>query len=165
MSDVHPTNGRHGSPPFELHTDAWGRLVLTDARGQHVGVQPVRAFPVSDPGHGLAICDARGQELIWIEDLAALPAPVRRVIEEALARREFVPIIRRVLDISAPVEPSEWEVETDRGKTRFILNSEDDVRYLGENRAMVVDAHGIRYLIPDTSQLDPVSRRLLERYL
>jgi hypothetical protein len=165
MGHDYPTNGRQSPQPFELHYDAWGRLVLTDAGGQYVGVEPVRAFPISEPGHGLSICDAKGRELVWIEDLAELPATVGRLLEEALARREFVPVVRRVLRVSAPVEPSEWEVETDRGCTRFILNSEDDVRRLGDHRALIVDAYGIRYLIPDTRQLDPASRRLLERYL
>jgi hypothetical protein len=151
---------------FGLHHDAWGQLVLTDAAGrQHAGVEPVRAFPLSDPDGGLAICDADGHELVWIDDLAALPEPVRRLLVEHLARREFVPLIRQVVRVSAPVEPSEWEVETDRGPTRFLLNSEDDVYRLDERRALVTDAHGIRYLIPDTTALDAGSRRLLERYL
>jgi hypothetical protein len=157
------TNGR---PAFALHHDAWGRLVLTDDAGhQHVGVEPVRAFPITDPRHGLALCDADGHELVWIDDLDALLPPLRAVLEEDLARREFVPVLRRILAVSAPVEPSEWEVETDRGRTRFVLNSEDDVRRLGDRRALIVDAHGIRYLIPDTEALDATSRRLLERYL
>ena len=74
-------------------------------------------------------------------------------------------MVRRIVRISAPVEPSEWEVETDRGRTRFVLNSEDDVRRLSDHRALIFDAHGIRYLIPDLRALDGTSRRLLERYL
>ena len=66
---------------------------------------------------------------------------------------------------SAVVEPSEWEVETDRGRTRFLLKSEDDVHPLDECTALITDAHGVRYLIPDTRQLDPASRRRLERFL
>jgi hypothetical protein len=159
-------NGRAGAQPFGLHHDAWGRLVLTDAAGQqHVGVEPVRAFPITDPRHGIALCDAEGHELLWIDDLDALTPPLRRFLEEDLARREFVPVVRRIVGVSAPVEPSEWEVETDRGRTRFVLNSEDDVRRLNDRRALIFDAHGIRYLIPDTAALDATSRRLLERYL
>ena len=159
-------NGAAGPHPFGLTQDAWGWLVLTDADGrQHIGVELVRAFPLSDPRHGIAICDTHGHEILWIGDLDELPAPLIRQIEEELARREFVPLIRRVVSVSAPVEPSEWEVETDRGHTRFLLNNEDDVHELGEHRALLTDAHGIRYLIPDIRQLDANSRRLLERYL
>jgi hypothetical protein len=160
------TNGKSDTGPFGLHHDAWGRLVLTDLSGrQHVGVAPVRAFPISDPARGVSICDADGHEIVWIDSLDDLPAPVRRTLEDDLARREFVPVLRRIVKVSAPVEPAEWEVETDRGHTRFVLNSDDDVRPLGNHRAMVIDAHGIRYLIPDTRTLDATSRRLLERYL
>ena len=44
-------------------------------------------------------------------------------------------------------------------------DSDNDVRRLGPNRILLVDTHGIRYLIPDTRRLDAVSRRILDRYL
>ena len=155
-----------GAAGFTLSYDAWGQLVLTDAAGrQHVGVRPVRAFPISDPAGGLAICDADGRELIWVESLDGLPEAQRQLLEEDLARRQLMPVILRVVNISAPTEPSEWEVETDRGPTRFVVQSEDDIRRLGGDQALVVDAHGIRYLIPDTRGLDRASQQLLERYL
>jgi hypothetical protein len=56
-------------------------------------------------------------------------------------------------------------VETDRGRVRFVLNTADEVRRLDDRRAMVIDAHGIRYLINDMEDLDLASRRLLERYI
>lgn len=159
-------NGQAGLRPFGLDHDAWGRLVLTDADGrQHTGVELIRAFPLSDPRHGISICDAKGRELVWIADLDALPPVLMTQIEEELAQREFVPIIHRIVKVSAPVEPSEWEVETDRGRTSFVLNNEDDVHELDEQRALITDTNGIRYLIPDLRQLDANSRRLLERYL
>jgi hypothetical protein len=162
-------NGRDGlrdKLAFELHNDAWGRLVLVEAGGKrHLGVEPIRGFPITDPRCCISICDAEGHEVVWIEILDDLPAPVRQVLEESLAGREFLPVVKRILTISTLVEPSEWEVETDRGRTRFILNNEDDVRRLEGNRALVIDANGIRYLIPDLRLLDAHSRRVLERYL
>jgi hypothetical protein len=151
---------------FTLHRDAWGRLVLTRPDGSEVaGVVPVRGFPFSAPRQGISLCDPTGHEIIWIEDLDALPAALRGEIEAELAEREFMPIIRRIRHIRPRLEPSEWEVETDRGPTRFVLNSADDVRRLDDNRATVVDAHGVRYLLVDLHKLDAASRRLLERYL
>ena len=64
----------------------------------------------------------------------------------------------------ADVDPSEWHVETNRGPTSFLLDSEDDVRRLGPFKALFIDSHGIRYLIPDTRELDYASRRILDRY-
>jgi hypothetical protein len=150
---------------FRLEHDSWGRLVLVDAAGgRQAGVTPVRAFPISDPSRWLAICDAEGHEILPIDDLAALPADVRQVLEAELARREFVPVIRRIVS-AAPEEPSAWRVETDRGPTSFQVNTEEDVRRLGPHQASILDSHGIRYLIPDIRRLDGASRRLLEHYL
>lgn len=151
---------------FSLHHDAWGRLVLTDEQGkQHTGVVAVRAFPLSDPGHGISLCDTEGHELAWIADLEELSPSLRPLVEEALTGRELVPVIERIVRVSAPTEPAEWHVETDRGQVRFVLNSEEDVRRLDDRRALILDAHGIRYLIADVERLDAASRRFLERYL
>ena len=86
-------------------------------------------------------------------------------MERDLARREFVPLIRRILSVPADTEPTQWEVETDRGTTHFMLNTSDDVRRLSADRALVIDSQGVRYLVDDLSQLDATSRRILERYL
>jgi hypothetical protein len=151
---------------FRLHSDPWGRLVLTDTQGrEHVGAEPVRAFPITDPAHGISICDAEGRELVWIDDLDQVPQPSRGTLEEALARRQFLPTLRRVLKVHGSTEPCEWDIETDRGRTRLHLKSDEDVRRLAGHRAIVTDAHGIRYLIPDLRDLDTASRRALERYL
>lgn len=151
---------------FHLERDAFGRLTLIEANGtKHVGVEPVRGFPISDPLHGLSVCDADGQELLWIDDVSKLKPEVRALLEEELSEREFVPRILKILSVSAATNPCEWEVETDRGPTKFLVKSEDNVRRLDAKRALVTDAHGTRYLIADSQSLDRSSRRILERYL
>ena len=79
-------------------------------------------------------------------------------------QREFLPVIKRIYRVSLQTNPCQWEVETDRGRTEFVIKSEDDVRRLEGRRALVTDAHGIRYLIPSVETLDRQSRRILERY-
>ncbi|MGD0654527.1 MAG: DUF1854 domain-containing protein [Thermoguttaceae bacterium] len=150
---------------FQLHRDAFERLVLTDADGRIlVGVEPVRAFPISSPQEWLSIVDAEGREVLCIREFGDLQSEVRSILEEELSRREFVPIIQRITGVMDDVDPSEWHVETDRGPTSFLLDSEDDVRRLGPYKALFIDTHGIRYLIPDTRVLDYASRRILDRY-
>ena len=151
---------------FRLERDAFGRLVLIDSTGtRHEGIVPIRAFPISDPQHGLSLTSADGRELAWIDDINDLPAESRALIDAELREREFAPQIRRILRVSLQTEPCEWEVETDRGPTKFVLKSDGDVRRFDKHRAMVIDAHGIHYLIPDTDALDRHTRRILERYL
>ena len=144
--------------------DDWGRLILILGNGQtYVGVEPVRCFPLSDPLKAIALLDQDGKEILTLPDLASLNPDARELLESELASRDFVPVIQRVISTSNPNPPCEWSVETDRGKTRFQLESEDDVRKLGPHRLMIADSHGIRYTIPDVRQLDSHTQRIVRR--
>ena len=64
--------------PFSLARNALGRLVCTlDDGSEHLGVLPVRAFPIGAPDEGVSLVSAEGKELAWIPRLSALPAPQR----------------------------------------------------------------------------------------
>ena len=153
-------------PTFRLDRGADGRLVFTPADGESVhGVVPVRAFPVTGPDDGVALVDAEGRELVWIERLDGLPATVRALVEETLAEREFLPEIVRIVSVSHDETPCEWVVETDRGRTAFRLEGEDDIRRLGATMLLVTDAAGVEYLVRNPLTLDATSRRLLDRFL
>jgi hypothetical protein len=152
---------------FTLQRDAWGQLILVTADGRRlVGVEVVRSFPISAPGEHVSICDAEGHEVICVEDPSELPPAVLDTLDEELTRREFVPIVLRIERVFAEADPSQWSIVTDRGPTSFLMeDSDNDVRRLGPSRILLVDTHGIRYLIPDTRRLDVLSRRILDRYL
>ena len=151
---------------FQLHRNSFGRLVFTVAGGiVHEGVVPVHAFPISAPAEGVALVDADGHELVWLDNLTDLPASTRTLLQEELARREFIPEIHGILHVSTFATPSLWEAETDRGRTSFILKGEDDIRRLNHNTLLIADSNGIHYLIRDTQQLDKHSRKLLDRFL
>jgi hypothetical protein len=149
---------------FQLHRNSFGRLVLTDTGGAiHEGVVPVHAFPISAPAEGVALVDADGHELVWLDNLTDLPVSTR-----TRCRKNWHAVIHRkhgILHVSTFATPSLWEVETDRGRTSFILKGEDDIRRLNHNTLLIADSNGIHYLIRDTHQLDKHSRKLLDRFL
>ena len=151
---------------FKLQRDALGRLVLSTADGErHVGVTPVRAFTIAAPDEGLALISPDGREIAWADRLADLPGETRRLIEEDLASREFVPDIEQLLSVSSFACPSAWQVRTNRGNTTLTLKGEEDIRRLSATRLLIADKNGIEYLIRDLSQLDRNSRKLLDRFL
>jgi hypothetical protein len=158
--------GPHEALSLRLAYDAFGRLNLTDPDGQtHIGVVPIRSFPFSAPTEWISFCDEEGHEIFSLADLRQVTAETRALLEADLARREFIPVIRRIHSVSSGAEPTEWHVETDRGPTRFQLTSEDHIRRMGPKLVIVVDSHGVRYQIPDLGALDHASRRILRRYL
>lgn len=149
-----------------LSRNTFGRLVLRGGDGRlHEGVVPVRAFPITAPGKGIALMSADGHELAWLEELSSLPQDVRLLIEEELAHREFVPVIVRISAVSSYTTPSTWRVVTDRGETSFVLKGEEGIRRLPGGMLLIADGEGIQYLIRDLAQLDRASRRILDRFL
>jgi hypothetical protein len=151
---------------FELSRAPFGRLVLHGADGiEHVGVVPVRAFPIAAPEEGLSLVSADGRELAWIERLDALDPAQRGLVEQDLGSREFVPEIRAIHAVSSFATPSTWTVDTDRGPTTLVLKGEEDIRRLARTSLLIADRHGVQYLVRDIGALDRASRKLLDRFL
>jgi hypothetical protein len=151
---------------FQLQRNSFGQLVFTTAQGEtHVDVEPARAFPISTPREHISILSRDGHELMWISKLDELPAETRQLVEDALESREFMPEIKRVTAVSGYATPCTWQVETDRGVTSLILNSEEDIRRLTASALLIVDSRGIQFLIRNRSSLDDTSRRILDRFL
>ncbi|MDP2820425.1 MAG: DUF1854 domain-containing protein [Polaromonas sp.] len=151
---------------FELVRLTSGGLTLTDAQGrQHVGVVPVRAFPIAAPDEGVSLLGADGHELVWLDRLDTLPPTQRSLLEEELALRDFVPEITALKSVSSFGTPSTWRVDTDRGETSFVLKGEEDIRRLGRQALLIAAGHGVHFSVKDLGALDRASRRLLERFL
>jgi hypothetical protein len=151
---------------LQLERDAFGRLVWTDIDGaRHVGVVPVRAFPISAPSDGLSLVGQDGKECLWIARLDELSADARALIVSELGNREFMPAIQRINSVSTYSTPSIWVVDTDRGTTELVLKGEEDIRRLPDQRLLISDQHGIQYMITDRLALDRHSRRILDRFL
>ncbi|AVR96820.1 cyanophycin metabolism-associated DUF1854 family protein [Pseudoduganella armeniaca] len=151
---------------FQLERDAFGRLNLTDAAGTiHHNVSPVRAFPVQAPDEGLALVNSDGKEVAWIERVEDLPPAIAALVREELAGREFMPEIARIVDVTSFATPCTWTVETNRGRTEFVLRGEEDIRRIGATSLLVSDTHGIHFLIRDQYGLDKHSKKILDRFL
>ena len=152
--------------PFDLQRDAFGRWVLSMPDGtRHTPVTALRAYPVSSPDAGVSLRDAHGPELIWIDDLADLAAPLCDRVRQALTEREFLPEILQLTEVSSFATPSTWQVVTDRGATQLLLKGEEDIRRLTGTVLLINDAHGVQFMIRDLAAMDKNSRRLLDRFL
>ena len=155
----------HQSKSHQLERDTLGRLVFIDANGtRHVGIHPVRAFPITAPGAGIGIMNASGKELCWFPDVSAIPELELGLIEEELAAREFMPVIEKITRVSTYATPSIWDIETDRGPTRIRLKGEEDIRRVAGNTLLIADSNGLQFLIKDSTALDKVSKKLLDRF-
>jgi hypothetical protein len=155
----------HHQKSYTLERDALGRLVFIDAAGvPHIGVYPVRAFPITEPDAGISIMDQSGKEFYWFDGITAIPDGELTLIEEELAAREFMPVIEKITKVSTFATPSIWDIETDRGPTRIRLKGEEDIRRIAGNTLLIADSNGLQFLIKDSTRLDKLSKKLLDRF-
>lgn len=164
-----PVDGNAGAllHGFVLERNTFGKLVLTNTLGERFdGVVPVRAFPVQSPDDGISLVNLEGQEVAWIDKLAEVPEPAKSLIQAELATREFMPVISKIVSVTSFSTPCTWTVETDRGKTEFVLRGDEDIRRIGSEGALLVaDSHGIQFLIRDHFALGASSKKILDRFL
>jgi hypothetical protein len=148
---------------WRLERRPHGRLDFIDAQGRvHADVDVLRGFPISDPAGPVAIVGENDIELAWIDSLAAVEPGLRAALEAELSRREFLPLVERIEEVSDS-EPAEWTVQTDRGRRRFKVAHADDILRLPDGGAVITDTFGVRYTIPSLSRLDTRSRRFFEK--
>ncbi|MFZ2280055.1 MAG: DUF1854 domain-containing protein [Prosthecobacter sp.] len=158
MSTPQPLN-------IEFAKESQGRLALVDSNGiRHTNVHPVKLFPLTEKDHWISIQSEGAREILCIEDPQSLPEPSRTLLLEALARRDFVPIIQVIHRIVRLANGHEWHVTTDRGDTSFEVETDESIQPLGHGRLVVVDRGNTRYLIPNIARLDRISKRKLEHY-
>lgn len=151
---------------FQLRRNSFGKLVFTSPDGEEVvGITPVRAFPIQAPTRGISLVREGGKEVAWIDDLAALPEDLRKLVTEELEGREFIPEILSIKSVSSFATPCTWYVQTDRGDTEFVLKVDEDIRRVGEASLLIADNHGINFLVRDMFKIDKGSRKILDRFL
>ena len=95
-----------------------------------------------------------------------MPEPAQGLIRAELASREFMPVLQEIVAVSSYSTPCTWTVDTDRGRTAFVLRGDEDIRRVGKDNALLIgDSHGIQYLVRDQLALNATSRKILDRFL
>ncbi len=156
----------HKTTNFSLSRTATARLQCTlDDGTVHIGVLPVRTFPLAAPDEGISLVSTEGHEVAWIQQLSDLAADTHTLLQEELKQREFMPVIGRIESVSSYATPSTWTVSTDRGLATLVLKGEEDIRRLPNNALLIADRHGILYRITNRQNLDRHSRKILDRFL
>jgi ATP-binding cassette subfamily B protein len=136
----------------------------------HGGVFAVRALPATCPDRYISLrsADADGQEheVGMIADLADWPRPVRGLIEAALARRYFIPLITAVEGIELKYGLLTFRVRTDHGPADFTMrNSHSQAQDYGPAGKLLIDVDDNRYLVADVDALPRRQQALFRRYV
>ncbi len=150
-----------------------GGLLGLRLKGQDLGrVALVRMFPLRNPDKFISVRrENRGRnnsrgEFGVIEDLAPFTGEQRALIDDELNRRYFVPEVTKVDKVKEEYGHTYWETQTTAGGRNFtVFDLNSNLLNLGNNRAMIIDVDGNRYIFPDVTKLGEKALRLLEIWL
>jgi hypothetical protein len=145
-----------------------GGVVRMEVEGECSCLKVVvaRAFPLSHPDEYLSLRDGNKKELGMLRRLRDVPKEARRLLEEEIDRRYFLPRIDRIEQIRERFGIAEWEVVTSRGPRKFVTKSvHDSVIEPEPNRYLVTDVDGNRYEIADLTEMEPTSAKRLSELL
>lgn len=152
---------------LRVFRDGSGKLRLVVAGDRcYVDARVARAFPLSLPDRYVTFLDGKDRVIGTVREPERLDEDSRQAVRRELKRRYFTPTIRRFHDAREEFGAVYCDVETDRGRRRFVARGlRDTVQELGEGELLMSDVDGNRYRIEDWRRLDLRSLRLLERLI
>lgn len=129
-------------------------------------VAAARAFPLSNPDRYIGFLDGAGKDIGLLVDPGLLDHESRRILDEELERRYFVPVVERVLSVREEYGAVYWNVVTDRGTREIVIrNVKDNLQELSGSRIILTDVDGNRFEFPDITKLDGKSIGILMRHM
>lgn len=157
------------SNKYEFNLARKGDQVFLHFMGDEAEI-PVRILlvaPLSDKQRTVSIMhQTEKRELVLLFTLDDLQNEDRKIIQHEIKRRYFFPKIQAINDINIQLGDYYWDVVTDRGPRKFLLNSPAmNIRWLSDQRLLLSDSESIKYEIEDIQALDQASRDWVDRIL
>ncbi len=136
----------------------------------HRSVFAVQCFPATrrDDFISLRTWDRDGHEheIGIVRHLENWSAGARELVHASLARRYYLRRIMAIEDIKLDFGFLVFHVTTDQGPTQFTMRwTQSQAQDFGERGKVLLDTEDNRFLIPDTDELPPRQRELLQRYV
>ena len=152
---------------LRLYYDPPGTLRLTVGSDRsYRDVKLYQAWPLSFPHRYVSLLDAKGEEIVMVEELDAFTPASRAVVEEELKRRYLTARVQSIREIRSDFGVTYWHVATDKGERDFVVQSmSESCVWLSERHLLIVDVDGNRFEFPDLGVYDAVSLAHLETVL
>ena len=159
----------HIISPDSKFTQTEGGFISLDYNGTHYDrVKVVRLFPFTDAHKYLSIREYGGasKEIGIIEDLDAMPAETKAIIEHQLTLCYFTPVISKIYSIKDEYGYAYFHVLTDKGECKFAINmGSNAVSKLSDTRLIIQDVDENRFEIRDTDALTQKEKRMLDLFM
>ena len=142
------------------------RVVAVIDGATAIPVRVVWARPISGRGADIGLMNDKKVCVAMLADLQDFPADSRGIALEELDRRYCIARIASVFATQVQFGNRYWDVDTDRGRRRFLLREPSkNVTRSAPDQVMIRDTLGNRYVIDSFGKLDARSQEEAERAL
>jgi hypothetical protein len=129
-------------------------------------VNVLRAFPLSKPNEFFSLRDSANKEIGVLCDPAKLDTEGRKLVNADVERRYFLSTIKRIISVKERFGTVEWDVETERGQTKFTTRDlRESVLRPSPGRYIITDVEGNRFDVLNFDAMDASSQMLLLRHV
>ena len=154
----------------EFYMTPGGFLGLKYGDAEYPRVILRRTLPIGRPEEYISVADQDNKEIGMISSVLALSEEQRAVVTAELGTRYYCPTVCEVKSVKDKLGYVYFELTLSRDGNRYektctIKDVSKNIRTLSEDRLILFDVDGNRYIIPSLHTLDKKSLRRLEPYL
>ena len=129
-----------------------------------------RTLPIGQPDKYLSVADEADKEIGIIRSLDELEGEQLSIVEGEIATRYFCPTVKEIKSVKDKLGYLYMELSVELGKSTYPRNCavkdvDKNIRMLGDDRVIIFDVDGNRYLIDSLSAMDKKSSKRIEPYL
>ena len=129
-----------------------------------------RALPIAQPLEYISVADGENKEIGIIKAVNELPGDQLTAVTNELNKRYFCPEIREVKSVKDKLGYVYMELalttpEGNYDKNCAVKDINKNIRMLDDNRLLIFDVDGNRYIVPSLSALDKKSMKRLEPFM
>ena len=129
-----------------------------------------RALPLKDPMSYISVADHENKEIGIIKSVSDLTGEQFEIVTEELNRRYYCPEVLEIKSVKDKLGYVYMEmiIGDSAGKTlknAAVKDVNRNIRMLGDDRLIIFDVDGNRFILPSLKALDKKSLKRLEPYL
>lgn len=152
------------TPDHTRFVETGGGMLSCEVNGEiHPVVYLHCSFPHTNNRIYISVRTSDNKEVGIIPSIDDYPEETVQLLEKHIRIRYYAPVITKVIRIREEFGYSYWETETTAGPCRFTVRSgNQNVKLVAEDRLLVTDVDGNRFIIEHVSKLSDREYRMVE---
>lgn len=125
-----------------------------------------RILPLNNPDEYISVMDTENKEIGIVLSIGELQEEQAEIVRMELSKRYFCPVILKITSVKEKMGYVYFNVSIKGSSRNFAVKDVSrNIRQIGDQRIIIFDVDGNRYLIEDIISLDRKSQKLIEPYL